>query len=700
LKKNAFVTILLFILTIALTFTTLLPRTQAVDVEITFVSPETHSGKVGETVNIIGTINKTDGLYQIWFDNFNVTGHAIGNEVNVTFAVPPFPGGNYTITLQDVDMNVNATTWFFIETTYHIASELPPEPEQLQQVDSVVLHMNITGGEPNTVYYANVTVKIPYPLNDTYSAMVELTNTTDTGYGYANIWYPNETLFQPSGSHTNYTGLYYVYFNETQYLAEHSFFIGLTNASDYHRNEFVEIIAVGYQPNETATMTITYLNTNQTLPTVAVNASEHGIINATWMVPWNASIGDYNLTVTSEATKKPIGDSQLFRIPGYQIDFYPRNLAGEVVPQILVETLDKATNITYTITSETDGLARLLLEKGNHTLKAFWNRVKVNETQITITGKDTFNLTCELTSVKITVEDENRNLIPFVSLNVNYQYVTTKEDKVENGSITGETDLSGVFSLNSTLPRINYTIDASRYQIVFNTNNNTIENLPAQDWFAAKILCPSRTLTLNITEHHRNPLPNARVELIEQMGGISYNGITNDAGIAAINCTFGRYGVRVYVNSVVLNGTFVEVFNDTDSEIYCKRYNLTVSIKIVDYFGQPIPNANVTMQREDLAPRSSLTQSEGTVTFDNVIGGSLQIAIYLSDQTRPCAETTFSVDDPKVIEIKLEKYVMLAGFLIETSQLTTTIVIAASVILVLFIEIYRRKRIKPQKSSS
>jgi len=686
------------ILAIMFTFTSLLLHVKATNVEITSISPETNRGKVGEKVQIIGTINKTYGLYRVWFCNriVNET-NAIENEVNVTFPVPLLPKGNYTITLQDVDVNINATTWFYIETAYYIKAIEPPHPEQLQENSTVNIWVNVTGGEPNSVYSANVTVNVPAPANETYSTLVKLTNTTDTGEGYNTVIYPNDFS---GAAHTNYTGLYSVYFNKTQDLAENSFFIGLTNVSEYHRKEFVEIRAVGYQPNKTATINITFVETIEPLNSTMVNASQQGIINATWMVPWNASIGDYNVTITSETTTKLIRDSQLFSVPGYQIDVYTRNLAEGVVPQILVEALDEATNTTYSNTTKENGLACLWLEKGNHTFEAFWNNVTVNETQVTITEEHTYNLTCKLTNMKITVKDKNEIRIPFVSLAINYQYNTTKDSKVENGSVTGETDLSGVFFLSSTLPRINYTVNASRYERVFNTNNKTVRNLPAKKWFNITILCPAKTLTLNITEHHRNPLPNARIELIEQMGGISYNESTNNAGIATINCTFGNYTVKVYMGNIFLNRTFIEVFNDTHIEIYCKLYNLTVSVKIVDYFGQPIPNANVTLQREGLPPRSNTTEYNGVATFGDFIGGSVQIAIYLNDKTQPCIETASSVVSSATIEIKIGKYVLIAGILVETSQLATALIILAAIILIISIEVYRRKHVKPQKSSS
>jgi hypothetical protein len=695
---------MVILLAITFTFTTLLPHVRAINgVEITSITPATHSGKVGDTVQIIGTINTTNGEYRIWFGGYNVTPtepRATGNQVNATFQVPHVPNNNYIITLQDVGYPINATTGFYVEPDYYIKAITPSPSQQLQENDTVKILVNVTGGKPNVIYYANVSVTIPAPLCTAYSAMVELTNTTDTGDGSATIVYPDQIRFQPSGSHTNYIGLYEIFFNKTEILWLDSFFVGITDASEYHRKEFVEIRAAGYQPNETATITITFPKTNETYSPMTVNASQQGVITKTWQVPENASIGDYNVTIRSAKTTKPIHDSQLFSVPGYQIDFYTRNMAEEAVPQILVEALDESANKSYNKISEVSGLAGFRLEKGNHTFEAFWREVKVGEMRnVTIAGNATYYLKCELTNMKITVKDKDENLIPFVPLNINYPYITTKEGKTENGSISGQTDLSGVFLISSTLAHINYTIDASRYEIVFNKNNNTIQDLPAKAWFNVTILCPPKTLTLNITENHRNPLPNARIELIEQMGGISYTKISNDSGIAVINCTFGNYTLKVYINNIFLNETFLEMFNDTNREIYCKLYNLTISVKVVDYFAQPIPNANVTWQAYGLQ-NSTLTKSDGIVTFSNVIGGDLRVMVYLPSQSQPFEVTTLFIDSSKMIEIKLEKYVVLAGFLVEASSLTTAIIIVVTVLLALLIEVYRRKRLKPQKSSS
>jgi len=94
------------------------------------------------------------------------------------------------------------------------------------------------------------------------------------------------------------------------------------------------------------------------------------------------------------------------------------------------------------------------------------------------------------------------------------------------------------------------------------------------------------------------------------------------------------------------------------------------------------------------------TESDGTVIFDGIVGGNLTVRVYLTDEKQPYATKTSLVDESKTIEIRLEKYVMLAGFLVETSQLTTAIIIVATVIIILLIEIYRKKHPRLQEGLS
>lgn len=691
LKKKTVMATLLILMSVGYFFRPLSLVLGQVGVNIYLINPK-EQGVVAQNVNLQGTINTNNGKYEIWFSNKLVVSNISERyNVNANFTIPELPGGTYTIVLRDVTRNVNATQSFSIIPAYYIKPLVPAPPALLQQGSSVILNVTLTGGQPNTQYHANITVMLPSPLNTNYSKLITLSSTTQ-GTAQAQLTYPDAD-FQPEGALTNYAGSYQVKFNETQLLARDQFFVGFTDLSEYHRDQTVTIRAIGYQPDENATITITYTKTDAVVHSKAVTASSEGIINTTWTVPSDALIGEYNITITSQ-TKKLITDSQLFIVPGYLVKFRTLNLAGETVPQIMVEALDLMTNTRYNSTSGNDGIADLNLEKGNHTISAFWNDVKVGEINAIITGKSTLDLPCRLTNLKITVQDKNGNLLPFVNLFITYQYITTKESLSKTGSVSGQTGLYGTFTLNSTLTGISYIINASLYGAVFNMGNNTIGSLPVQPISEALILCPSRTLSLTVVDYNMAAIPNVRTEMFEVTSGLFYGVVTDNAGAATLEVTFGKYKLRVYTDNVLLNETVIEVFSDVQHEIRCSLYNIQVWVTVVDYFGQPIPNVNVLLKGLGIGTRSAVTQTNGTATFSNVIGGKMQIITYPAGMENSYEAVNIQIEKPTAIQIKMAKYILVGPFLTESSVLATVVIIFAAVILFLAIEIYRKKRVK------
>jgi hypothetical protein len=201
-------------------------------------------------------------------------------------------------------------------------------------------------------------------------------------------------------------------------------------------------------------------------------------------------------------------------------------------------------------------------------------------------------------------------------------------------------------------------------------------------------------------DYHLAAIPNARIELVEQTSGIFYAAVTDNAGTVSVEVTFGKYLLRIFTGNILLNETVIEAFSDTQIEIRCILYNLQVSVVVVDYFGQPIPNVNVMLRGPEQVTRSATTQTDGTATFDNLIGGNMQIIAYLTGRENSYEAVNLQVEAPTAIKIKMGKYVLLGSFLIETSLLATLIIILAAVILFLSIEVYTRKRFKPSKSES
>jgi hypothetical protein len=349
--KAVAVTFLAILVTLGLVTTTLPVKGQAGGSQIEQVFPADLKGAVGQTVSVLGSIDTRNGKYEVYLGSILVvTGIAQNNAVNVVFGIPETPAGPYTITLRDTALNQNATKDFTVNVAYYVDPVVPSAPSQLQEGNSLVLNVTITGGLPNAVYSANITVTLPAPLSTNYSRLVTLPTSSQKGTTTTQISYP-DSAFAPSGSLTDYAGSYRVYFNLTQSLAASQFSIGFTDLTQYHRGQTVKIRAIDYQANDTATVTIKNMESGVILHTADVTPTSAGIVATEWAVSSNAAIDSYEVNVTAQNTAKLVPDLQVIAVPGYPITIRVLDLSGAVVPQLVVEALDINTNKIYDGTS-------------------------------------------------------------------------------------------------------------------------------------------------------------------------------------------------------------------------------------------------------------------------------------------------------------------------------------------------------------
>jgi hypothetical protein len=702
LNKKIVAIVLLFFMSLAVAITPsqlVLGQSQNLGVTIFQVSPQgqnssngtsVSTGPVGYALNLQGTIYTSNGTYQVIFASQVVaSGTSDGYYVNSNFSVPEAASGTYALRLRDVTVNVNSTENDFQVTTSYIIN---PVPSQIQEGSSLALDVTVTGGNPTTSYFANVSAVLPSPLNTVYSKVVSLGTTSQKGTASAQVTFP-DTSFQPNGSVTDYSGSYLVYFNQSNPLAQSQFSVGFLDSSTYHRGQPVTIRAVGYQPNQAATLDVTNVASSASVDSESITASTDGVISKAWVVPSNVGLGDYKVTITPQGTEKSIQDSQTFSITGYPIQIKTINLANEVVSQIQVQALDQATNIAYNSTSGADGIANLNLEAGTHALTAFWNGVNVGGSNITVTGNGGFTLQCKLTDLKILVQNQNGVALPFVDLAISYKYQQANGGS-QTGTASGQTDLSGAFVLKSTLTGISYTVDASLYNEVFNSANNTFNNIPSQPVSQIVITCPNEKLTINVVDYNKAAIPNTRIELVELTNSLFYAATTDSSGSVTSQVSFGMYRTRFYKDNILINQTNIKVFGVTEKQIQCTLYGIQVSISVVDFFGRPISNANVTLNGPETERFSALTKGDGTTTFSNVVGGDMQIVAFAPGAQNDYQAVTLTVSQPTSVQVKIDRYVVLGSLLIQVSSLFAILVILIAIIILVIVEIYRRKRVR------
>ena len=143
----------------------------------------------------------------------------------------------------------------------------------------------------------------------------------------------------------------------------------------------------------------------------------------------------------------------------------------------------------------------------------------------------------------------------------------------------------------------------------------------------------------------------------------------------------------------MINETNVQVFSDSQQQIRCTLFGIQLSVAVVDFFGNPISNANVTLNGPEKL--SGVTQSDGKATFNNIIGGSIQIIAQASGTKDAYQAMTLTVNQPTSVQIKIDKYVAIGSLLIPASALITILIILVAIILFALVEVYRRKRAKP-----
>ncbi len=690
LKRSKITANIMTILLVTTLMATLSPKAMATPT-ITSIDPQ--SGHVGDIVRVIGGIDTANGSYTIFFDGEEAkNGTAVGTAVNDTFIVLHRPLGNYNVTLQDTVTNSSYTfpTLFAVETAYYIKAVTPQPPQQLQEGESTQIYVNVIGGEENTVYPANITVTDPSGAvyyNDT----LQLTNTASTGYAEGNITYPaNFSL----GASTDYVGIYTLTFNET--LAAGNFTVGLTDRVKYQSGGTVSIQGSGYNANENVTANIALAGVPISGYPKNVTADAGGVVTDSWTTPANAKPGTHTVTLTnatSDGTVKTPADAQNFTVVGAVCLIQTWNLANppEPVASVIVEANNATTNALLKAgTTNRTGWVELWLELGNYTFEAFYmidkDSVLVGSlTNQSVAEATTFklNLTCQLSHIRTTIYDEAKNPLSKIDVKLEYAY-TTRDNATVPKTEHFETNNTGTVTLLNTIANTSYEIEALRYGHPF--NRTVIENLTFPLWI--NITCPTYTIFIHVLDSNGLPIQNVDVAFIEWSSEILMDTKpTNTMGSVAFSYTFGRYKARVYngsalqENAIVLNETVVDLVEDQFFVlIYCKIYNIDLSLSVIDYFRQPIPNAVVKVERNGLEFTSPSTGKDGTTSLHGIIGGDSRVSVYISGKL---SETrTLYLDKDTEIVFKIDKYIVVGGYPLESIQFLA--IVSLSILIAIF----------------
>jgi len=667
------------------------------------ISLDPATGHVGTTVMVTGTIETANGTFTVrWDQTVNVTsGQAAGYDAATSFIVPPTnaspTGHDITVELIDDTTGNVASIFFTLLTEFILRVETPPPPKQLQEGNTTSIKIDITGGLPNTIYAANITVK--NPANQTHSAIMQLSNTTTTGSGNVTSIYPNDF----PEAHMSLTGTYYVAFNDT--FATSKFSVGLTDKSEYRRNEVVRVQATGYMSSEIVNVDMRAGGSSVSGYPRNFTASSGGLVTLAYLLPQNATPGTYRITLTStnsSGTVKTPSDTQSFNVTGVVCLVQTRNLANETFGGALVEVYNASapTSILTRGNTNSTGWIRFNLDNGNYTFKAFVKDTEVDAlVNQTITMDTELHLILRLINLLTTVETQEGERIPLIDIALSYNY-TTRDNRTLTATASAQTNATGITALRNLFTNTTYRVEAKRYGMLFNATTlvvRTPEFLPTSGWIGLDLTLPSYKLSVHALDAKDSDAAEVDIRVYEWASGVTtpvQSAETSLTGDAFFSLPFGRYVLRAYKGGDFITETVMDLDESLAFTFNLRALNVDVTVFVFDYFGQPIANAEVKIERridqEFVLVSSQFSGSSGSAQFVSIIGGESRLSVYVAGKLAG-VQTQFLGSGSDEATFRIGEYIAVLGFPIASG--TFALVVFAIVVLVVIALVLARKRI-------
>jgi PKD repeat protein len=191
---------------------------------------------------------------------------------------------------------------------------LNPVPVFTQEGYTIVLVLTVIGATPLTTYQFVFQTKDPSGKTWTSNVVTENTTATETSFSKL-ITYPSPNFLGTNSLCCRYDAQV----NQIRPIsmlnvASNTFYIILTDKTEYQRTENVGIRATGYNASESVSVTIRTQTTSTLVFSQTLTATSAGVVSTSWKVPRNATIDNYVVTLTGTSTKKNPPDAQGFGV--------------------------------------------------------------------------------------------------------------------------------------------------------------------------------------------------------------------------------------------------------------------------------------------------------------------------------------------------------------------------------------------------
>jgi len=334
----------------------------------------------------------------------------------------------------------------------------------------------------------------------------------------------------------------------------------------------------------------------------------------------------------------------------------------------------------------------------NYTIRTFMRNVEVADpVSICPDRSGTIQIEAQIIDLNITVTSEDGEPLPEIEIKISYK-LADRYGQLLIGEETFKTNETGNLIRLNYPANASYEIEARRDNVLFNkTSIGNLTNSAINGWVNIRIICPIVNLQVQVLDSRGKPVPNVHIDLYEYEGTLQESKVTDNLGMVQFRQLVGRYEICVYNYSsllerrITLNRTVIDLIdNPTIIRINCEGLNLNLSILVIDQIGQPIPNAIIKIEYEGLEIRTLTVGSDGRATTLIPIGGKYRISLQILN--RLCEAKTVVIEESCFLVMKVDRYIMFSGYLIEVSQLVSITLI--SLILLTFILLVNYERLK------
>ena len=428
------------------------------------------------------------------------------------------------------------------------------------------------------------------------------------------------------------------------------------------------------------------------------------------MSPWAKALLVFSLLVLSLAILFPrmglasggcwVAQEEPRRLFVY-VEVQAVNIDGRPLKGALVEVYNKSQAgeklLNSSITNST-GWARIYVLNGSVCIfKVFWKDAFVGLLDnVTVLANTTVMepIVCSVCDIVIGVVSARTGApLANVKITVSGNYTNRYGNQTTLPPQDLMTNITGLCYLRDALMNCTYKLEAFRHNVPF---NETVIG-PLNGTTVLNITCPSYLVMACIVDEKFRPVQGAVLEAYDWgTGELLVSRQVDEQGLVEFWALPGRCVLKALLRGEVLSEVVAIIDeNRTWWPLICKVYNLSLTVVVVDAWGNPIQGLEVRLLVNETVVATGVTDEHGAVVFTSlgkhivevlVLSGGEVLAIRWADLSTH-RSLTVMIGDKALVFGRLVKVLDLLAYVSMSSVLATLLIV-----IVLWTRLSRRAR--------